>query len=247
MPSQIQLLGTTGQRDTTGAISIVTRFLCPDLTSAKTLMINGISRGNSIPGVFTANLSQDETGQFIVGISTDEIAPQGTPASVGGIGELDFSLTQEKINTHPNFFPTGGLKETYGWQDDGSGGGSFPATMPASTTTNGTQKNKATTTANPLYNRDTWWAPGLIYMVTRTLETCPSDVFQNIGAIDEPRQAEYGVKLPTRFVNRNWLKMAPQVSVRNSVVQIVEKWQLSPPGGWLEPVYGVSAIQVASK
>lgn len=150
--------------------------------------------------------------------------------------ELDGSMSQDPIKSHPNFDV---LKTKYGWSTEKE---EFSETMPTTTggTTTATSKdNKAK--PNPLHGVDSYLCVGAIFRVTLTSNYVPGSVLSAIGTvIARPPGWEYlGVALPS---GRNWLVLAPKVRrVGNTSTSTLE-FMLSGPNGWVKDVYGSAQL-----
>jgi hypothetical protein len=148
--------------------------------------------------------------------------------------ELDTSMAEEPIETHPAFAE---LKKLYGWDQSERRFAEMLSETPGGTnalSSANNQKNKK----NPLFGTDSWLVVGAIFRRTRALTSIPGDALTGIGTIVKSPPNIGQFRLPTEGTKRrNWLKLSPKLSRRGNSVQCSEEWMMSGPNGWLEPVY----------
>lgn len=154
--------------------------------------------------------------------------------------ELDFSMSQEPIESHPNFAAV--IKDKYGWNKLRR---QFAEFMPGTGGTSGGGFGGASTAKkkkNDLYGTDSYLEVGAIFRKTYLRRSIPSNVLRGLGAIvsSPPGLGQFPMDVGP---NRNWLKLAPKISRRGNLVQISEEWMLSGPRGWNKDVYNRSALE----
>ena len=123
--------------------------------------------------------------------------------------ELDTSMAEEPIETHPNFVQ---LAKLYGWDQTVR---MFAQLMP----TNGQQGKTALSSgkkskgkANPLFGTDSWLAIGVVYKKTYASSVIPGWLWEGIGTIVSKPPDIGKFHLPAESKKRNWLKLAPLAS-----------------------------------
>lgn len=153
--------------------------------------------------------------------------------------ELDLTMTEEPIETHPNFET---LKTTYGWNPQKR---QFAETAPnansGSTGLSGGNSNKKPK-KSPLYGVDSYLVIGGTFRKNYITRVIPSTIFKGIGVAVSAPPGLSKFPLPKAAKNRNWLRLAPRVQRRGNVVQISEQWMMSGPRGWVKDVYSASAL-----
>ena len=153
--------------------------------------------------------------------------------------ELDFSMSEEPIETHPNFKA---LAEVYGWNPDKH---EFNKTPPAAAVLKKAGLSAGPKQKNPisqLYGVSAYLSVGAIYRITYCRATIPSGLMRGIGVIVGSPPGISQFKLPAASSGRTWLRMAPKIMRRGSCVQITEEYMLSGPRGIPSAVYSASAL-----
>ena len=150
------------------------------------------------------------------------------PSDEETLFELDTSMNEEPIETHPAFAE---LKKLYGWDQTERRFAEMLAEQPGGVnalTSANNKKNKR----NPLFGIDSWLVVGVIFRRVRALRTIPGEALSGIGTIiDEPPGISQ-FKLPSEGIKtRNWLKLSPKLSRRGNMVQCADEWMLSGPSG----------------
>ena len=156
-----------------------------------------------------------------------------TPRSEDITFELDASMNEERIETHPSFDT---LKAKYGWDADKR---TFQETIAAGSSgqTGLSGGNNNNTIPSPLFGADSWLGVGCIFRKTYSGVTIPSDLFDNIGVIVSAPPDIGQFSLPSGIKNRNWLQMAPKLSRTGNAIRISQEWMLSGPKGWIKEIY----------
>jgi hypothetical protein len=145
--------------------------------------------------------------------------------------ELDTTFAGEDIETHPKFKE---LAREYGWDPIER---RFSEQLPETSGQNGFAKNGGKNKENPLFGTDQWLVVGAIFRRTRALLSVPDEALRGIGTIVERPPSIGSFQLPSDSKNRNWLKMAPQITKRGNAIELSEEWMLSGPKGWAKPIY----------
>jgi hypothetical protein len=159
--------------------------------------------------------------------------------------ELEFTVSQEPIETHPNFKA---INAVFGPYD--AINRIWPQYITAQSQATGLQAKSSDQGAelNPIRGITSYYLPGLIYRVSYSDTDTDKDLMDGIGSIVVPP------KLNTAFPslgswlrhfsgNRNWLKMAPKIRQRGSCCSITEEYMLSGYTGWKEEVYSEEALK----
>lgn len=171
------------------------------------------------------------------GICTVGYFYQGQPAEFTATDdnttfELDTSMAEERIETHPKFDE---LKKKYGWDvDTRAFSENLPNTKDTSSALSGQKK---TTKKNPLFGTDSWLVVGVIFRKTYTRASIPSTLLKGIGSIVKKPSGIGQFNLPDSAKKRNWLKLSPKIVKKGNSVEITEEWMLSGPNGWQEAIY----------
>lgn len=151
--------------------------------------------------------------------------------------ELDTSMAEKPIQTHPNF---SSLKTTYGWDEDTK---TFAEFLPGgakdgSTGLSGQKKSKN----SPLAGVDSWRAVGVIYRISYATHSVPRNLLAAIGVITSAPPNISQFNLPPASQKRKWLTLAPKVSKRGNCSQITLEWELGEPGGLPEAIYSAAQL-----
>ena len=152
--------------------------------------------------------------------------------------ELDFSMTEEPIATHPNFK---NIADKYGYNTKTK---EFPYfTTAAATKGTGLSASKAkSTNINPMYGVTSYLSVGAIFRKSYTRSSIPSTIMQGIGTIVTTPPGIGLFQLPAASSGRNWLKMAPKITRRGGAVLIEEEYMLSGPRGAIPDIYSAAAL-----
>ena len=157
--------------------------------------------------------------------------------------ELDVSLSEENIQTHPQFEF---LKNKYGWDPNKKEFKDKPPDDKGNKL--GDNATNKRTKRSKLVGVTDYLAAGAIYRVNYVLSKVPKSVLEGIGAIygaEPPYTGEFGISL--KIGKRTWLKMAPKVRNRGNCSEISEEYLLSGQDGWVEDVYSRSQLDPDSK
>src|SRR5262245_11646805 len=126
--------------------------------------------------------------------------------------ELEFSMNQEPIETHPNFEVFEPKFGPYNpidrvWPRVPTTAQSRAAGLP------GGGQSAAQTVTNPMFGVSSFLSPGAVYRINYTASDVQEGDLDGIGTIDEPpflseEFPEFGQWMETN--RRNWLKLAPK-------------------------------------
>lgn len=168
------------------------------------------------------------------GQSQDGGAPSDPNVNETAEGEVIF--VQEPIETHPSLdallkkfggslTPEGKVK----WQ---------PTLKPGSSKSFGS--GKSASNANPMYGRTTYAVTGCEVLHTYVKDRLPSGIMEKLNQIipDLPSSIPSNGR-PDTPKGRNWMIMAPRWISRGNVVQIFQRYRLSPPGGFTSDIYSL--------
>lgn len=160
--------------------------------------------------------------------------------------ELEFTMNQEPIETHPSFES---LNEIFGHYD--AINRLWPQYITQQSAAVGLQSaQQGGPVLNPMYGVSSYLSPGLIYRISYTQTDIDPRYLFDIGSIVVPPM--FGQAFPemqswiTQNTVRNWLKLAPKVRQRGSCISITEEYMLSGYRGWLAPVYSSAALGITS-
>jgi hypothetical protein len=157
--------------------------------------------------------------------------------------ELEFSMNQEPIETHPNFEvfepifgPYNPLNRTWPripTQKQSQAGG-----------LSGPSNNAAQAVTNPLFGTTSFLSPGCVYRVMFSTVKIDPGMYNGIGTIDTPFKLDQFNDFLQLVLQskRNWLKLAPKLRKRGGAIQVVLEWLLSGPRGWEQFIYSNEAI-----
>jgi len=148
--------------------------------------------------------------------------------------ELDFSLTEAPIQSHPNFQGDNGISVLYGYN---AALKEFSPNLPDASLESDIQtSNNAAGGDNPLYGTTSYLSMGAIFRKNQTVKDLGDvdGLLTGIGMISAPDSELISIPdLPTR----NWLKLAPKITSRAGVFEVSQQWQLSGAGGWNSKIY----------
>lgn len=153
--------------------------------------------------------------------------------------ELDGSMTQDGIKSHPYFQA---LKSLYNWSDTKEAFlETLPVTGSSSATGLGGTDGTGKTKPNPLYGAESFLAVGAIFRDTFTTRNAPNSVLDHVGEIISVPPAFHFLGIPAPS-GRNWLKLTPKVSRKGRGSSVTLEYMLSGPNGWNKDVYNFSQI-----
>lgn len=181
-----------------------------------------------------------EVGTWGLNLTYEGISRQAPPDNNSDAFEveLDTSMAQDPIKSHPNFDV---LKTKYGWDTAKE---EFSETMPdtsAGNNGNALSGSNSKGKRNPLHGVESYLVVGAVFRVTFSTQDAPNDTLDGIGTvISQPPYWQYlRIPLPK---GRNWLKLAPRITVRGNAARISMEWMLSGPYGWIKDVYGAAQL-----
>lgn len=224
-PDGTILLGEKRSIDKTGLEKISQRVFFSSYESAVNGAYGKVGQTYSEALFVGAQAQGDEAGNWIAQFDYEKVAGETNDSKdIGLVEELDFSMSQNPVQSSPNFAE---MVTKYGWD---TGQKAFPQNLPSGS-------------PSPVYGTIDFLSYTCVYRQTKTVNALPSNIFENIGTIigDPPF-----VKLsdPSSGDDRTWLYLAPKISTRGNAFQVVQEWMLSGQGGWLEAIYSAAALNV---
>ena len=229
METPLQLLGISGGVDKVGICSIVVPFHVATLAEAISYMP---SVDIALP-VVSRSFRQSEEGGYEVSITLEGLQKESTEK----VFEIDASMSEEPIKTHPNFE---NLKKQFGWDESLS---TFAEYLPGDTASGGLasgSQNGSARKKSKLYGTESWLVAGALYRVSYSSTTVPGSIFAGIGTVQTPPSINK-FNLPP-LGKRNWLKLAPKVRLRGNSIEITLEYMLSGPLGWFPEIYSVAQL-----
>ncbi len=168
------------------------------------------------------------------GQSVDGGAPPDPEVNETAEGEVIF--VQEPIETHPHLQD---LLKRFGGSITPEGKVKWQPTVKASQTQT-FRTGKAAPNTNPMYGRSTYAVAGCEVLHTYVRSRLPADVMEKLNQIipDLPSSIPSNGR-PSTPKGRNWMIMAPRWISRGNVVQIFQRYRLSPPGGFTSEIYSL--------
>lgn len=158
--------------------------------------------------------------------------------------ELEFTMNQEPIETHPSF-PE--LSDIFGPYD--AINRLWPQYITQQSAEAGlTGQQQGGPILNPLYGVTSYFSPGLMYRLSYTDIDVNQDLMLLIGTVFK-KPPGIGEAFPeldgwlAETEKRNWLKMAPKIRQRGSCISIIEEYMLSGPRGWDANIYSEEALK----
>lgn len=158
--------------------------------------------------------------------------------------ELEFTMNQEPIETHPSF---ANLNEIFGPYD--ALNRLWPQYITQQSAVAGlAAQQQAGPIFNPLYGVSSYFSPGLMYRMSYTDIDVNADLMHDIGVAftSPPKIGEAFPQLSgwlAETEGRNWLKMAPKIRQRGSCISVVEEYMLSGPRPWDPNIYTDEALK----
>jgi hypothetical protein len=205
-----ELVGGNFTLDRTGLFTQVDRYAFP--TEDGSLPTQTETFGQTYE---ESSFSVDESGKFWVG------EYRATDAKGLITEELDFSMHEEPIQSHPNFStPSTGIAVVFNYDQ----------------TQKAFLKKKADGSPNPLYGCTSYLAMTATFRKNQTVANLDEvqDLFTSIGKISGPTYEL--ITIPV-ILWRNWLKLTPKIVSRAGVFEVSESWMLSGAGGWNSKIY----------
>jgi hypothetical protein len=161
--------------------------------------------------------------------------------------ELEFTMEQRPIETHPNFQK---LEDTFGPYDSLNRLWPRIVTEKSAATAPGLSKPKSGgPVTNPMYGQTSFISPGCVYRRSYTTVDLESKVMEDIGTIVVPPAidsafAQFNSFITKNSPQRNWLKMNPKIRQRGGCISVIEEYLLSGPLGWFPAMYNKEALTV---
>lgn len=166
-------------------------------------------------------------------------SPDGPPTNeTQETAEGEAVYVQEPIELHPRIETL--LEKFGGTRDPQTGKVTFPDQLPQKGTGSGTglSRTGSGSRTNPMAGRTTYAVVGGEVLHTYVREQLPGDIFEDLNMIlDHLPSAIPSNGRPPTPRGRNWLKLCPRWNARGNVVQIVDRYRLSPPGGFTKELY----------
>jgi hypothetical protein len=160
--------------------------------------------------------------------------------------ELEYTTTQEPIETHPNFKA---INSVYGPYDVLNR--IWPQYISPQSQATGLQAKSSDqgATLNPMHGISSYYLPGLMYRISYTDIDVNPQVNKGIGSIQIPTLITTAFPALQDWLNdfggaRNWLKMAPKIRQHGSCLSITEEYMLSGYKGWVPEVYSLRSLNV---
>jgi hypothetical protein len=230
----VESLGFDEHGILTGSIKIPHRMSDAGVVKAEWLL-DVPNPGWKIPLVSAAG-APGEAGLFWVTARFQGIGPQtqNGPQEDTTTFELDTSMNEEPIETHPAFKE---LKKIYGWdQTERRFAETLPQFGPKFDPKNGLSSDSQDSLENPLFGVDSWLVIAAVYRITFGSKVIPGDILTGIGTIIKSPPQIGQFKVPSNG-KRNWLKLSPKLNKQGNAVRVTLEWALSGPKGWLKPIY----------
>lgn len=158
--------------------------------------------------------------------------------------ELDITMTNEPIETHPNFEE---LNRVFGPYQPLTR--LWPRVPPKDTSEAGlaAANDPKVRATNPMFGITSFLSPSATYRLTRTRLDIGESALEDIGTIVQPPHiGEAFPELDSWVRNqstRTWLKLAPRIRKHGKAITITEEYMLSGWRGWIEEVYNKEALQ----
>lgn len=222
MSGEIKTIGGSFSLDRNGLFQSNERYVFMDKKSAE----------DFASAYEEASFSADETGVFWVGDY------KATDAHGLATEELDFSMKEEPIQSHPNFATDGGISTLYGYNETLK---EFSINVPDDSILSDVQTtdNNGKGGDNPLYGCTSFLSMTATFRRNETVSDLADieGLFDDIGKISMPESELITIpEVPTR----NWLKLAPKVTSRANVFEVSRQWMMSGAGGWNSKIYGAA-------
>jgi hypothetical protein len=221
------LIGERRSIDRTGLEKIARRLLFSSYSAATGAAYDEVGETYQDALFVGATGTGDEAGNWVCVFNYEKVVDSSDDDpenDIGMVEELDFSMKQDPISSHPNFAT---LIKTYGWDSSEK---QFNKTLPDGTTD------------SPVYGTVDYLAFSCVYRQTQTLSEIPPEIFQNIGTlIEDPPFVN--LTDPAANDERTWLYLAPKITTRGNAFTVTQEWMLSGFGtGWIEAIYSQEAL-----
>lgn len=199
----------------------------------------GVASIGGVPLVGRSFQPGNDPQAYAVTVSYEGKAPDGQPTGVGveETVEGEALFIQEPIELHPRLEA---LLERFGGFRDTDGRVKFADTVPSKGSGGGSglSRGAKSSATNPMAGRTTFAVAGCEVLHSYVRETLPSDIFADLNQIlDNLPSSLPSNARPVTPRGRNWMKMAPRWVARGNVVQIFDRYRLSPPGGFTRELY----------
>jgi len=222
MPTGFQTLGFSAAIDERGFISAEVPMFCETIAEALT-----ISGGNpfGLPEV-SRSINQVESIGYEVKIRYEgNKGPEGSNESEASTYEFESGFKEIPLVRHPNAWR---ILQKYGGSFDSETGQIVWAEL----IPRGNISKKGLSTAaqneevgNPFVGVQTYQALIQTFRRSYVQRRFPKTQLEAVGTVRE--------KLPKGFPTpkgRNWLIRPPKIAKRGNVWEVIEEWELSPPG-----------------
>src|SRR5438067_1872014 len=192
--SPLETTGITGGISETGIATVEVPLFVDTLGEALTVLPDV---GITLP-YRSRNFAQEDDGGFKVVLHFEGIA-NDQPDDDKVTFELDTSMAEDPIQTHPNF---DALKTKYGWDGVKE---QFAEMMPetsagqSSALSGGGNKSKK----NPLFGVEHWLVVGAVFRKTYSARTIPANLLKGIGTIVERPPGIEQFHIPAAAKKRN--------------------------------------------
>jgi hypothetical protein len=176
--------------------------------------------------------------RYAVTVTYEGKAPDGQPQGVGieETVEGEALFIQEPIELHPNLES---VMERFGGSRGPDGRVKFDDVLPRGRGVGtGFSFGGKSSQVNPMSGRTTFAVAGCEVLHSYVREQLPADIFAELNQILDnlPSNLPSNAR-PQTPRGRNWMKMAPRWVARGNVVQIFDRYRLSPPGGFTKEIY----------
>lgn len=158
--------------------------------------------------------------------------------------ELDVTMEEVGIEAHPNL---AAIEKKFGTFDTQRK--RFPKLGPNTDTGEATALSKARSskeTPNPLYGTDSYYVFGMTFKKSYARKQIPPGVLAGIGTIIDRPPGIGAFPLPPAAKYRQWLKIAPKITLRGNCVQIEENFVMSGRHGIVKEIYGSAQLGEAA-
>ena len=143
------------------------------------------------------------------------------------IYELDLTWGNESIQSHPKFTL---FKQRFGWDETERRFPEFASGVQDGQHALDTADTKQV--LNPLAGVDQYYVFGATFKRTYAARHVPASIYHGIGTVISRPEGIEKVNFPAALTGKRfWLRMAPQISKRGNVVQIIETAMLGKEGG----------------
>ncbi|HEV7405154.1 MAG TPA: hypothetical protein VGO11_19580 [Chthoniobacteraceae bacterium] len=241
-----EIKGNAG--DEHGIASLSVPVDVPDLRTAFSLSPAAVAEAIGL-GSFVLSKSRpfEQSGpRFIVTFNFEGLPGQDFPGIEDRPDqvtyEFDGEMGESPWGENPNFQA---LKDKYGWDKENKEFQEFLPDTDSSADSQGLSQADGIITdlgnPSPLYQSEGWEKAGATFTKTYAVATVPSSVYDGIGTIVPYPPGAENIGVPY-FPGRNWLKLAPQISLRGKAILVTERHRLSGPGGYVDLAYSTAQL-----